>query len=314
MLLIALCIFLAGAAAALGIGKLSAVFAERDDDRMAAETVSSEQERLDGIRKGFEQGDSALTVLRKFYPDELVIVKDRKYIFYERDDSLKQNSFDSSKVRKNTDGTWGYVDGNMQVMKGIDISSHQGEIDWKKVSGTNVEFAMIRAVYRGYESGKLLEDGQFRTNIEEAHANGIKVGAYVFTQAVNKTEVDEEVSMLKGLLGAYDLEMPVVVDVERVSGGEARLEQLGVTELTELIRYYVQCIEDAGYKPMIYFNLESALSMIELKEFEDIDKWFAVYDSDFYYPYAYSMWQYKDTGSVDGIDGNVDFDLYFPEL
>ena len=64
---------------------------------------------------------------------------------------------------------------------------------------------------------------------------------------------------------------------------------------------------------MIYFNIHGALELVELSELEKYDKWFAAYDSDFYYPYEYKMWQYKDTGKVDGITGNVDFNLYFPE-
>lgn len=313
-LLVAVCIFLSGAAAALGISHIAAAFKDKKEDRIAASQVTEEEERLEGIMKAFENGESTLATLRKYYPDYLVLRKNGNYQFAQRDDTLKTHSFDSSKVRKNTDGTWGYVDGNLKVQKGMDVSSHQGEIDWEKVAKTNVEFVMIRAVYRGYESGKLLEDEQFRSNIEGASANGIKTGAYIFTQAINKAEVDEEVGMLKALLGAYEPEMPVVVDIEDIAGSTERIEQLSKQELTELTKYYVKCIEEAGYTPMLYLNIDSAVNMIELSEFEDVRKWFAVYDSDFYYPYAYSLWQYKDTGSVDGIEGNVDLDLYFPDL
>ncbi len=314
VLAIAVLIFVLGAAAGIGGRMILAKLQADNEERIAAANVSREEERLEGIKQGFEKGTSTLQILRDYYPDDLIIKKNGSYCFVPLDSSLKTNSFDSSKVRKNTDGTYGYVDGDLEVIKGIDVSSHQGEIDWAKVAKSNVDFAMIRAVYRGYESGKLLEDEQFRTNIEEAHAKGIKVGAYIFTQAISKFEVDEEISKLNGLLGTYELDYPVAIDVEDLAGSTERLESLSKDELTELIRYYCDKVEESGYTPMLYLNIDSALNMIDLAQFEDIKKWFAVYDSDFYYPYAYQMWQYKDTGKVDGIDGNVDLNLYFPGL
>lgn len=306
-------VFLLGAAAGIGCKSLSDRFAKKSE-RIAAVNVTDDEERLEGIMQSLESGKSVLQTLRNYYPGQLVIYKNNAYEFVPVDSSLKTNNFAPDKVRKNSDGSWGYADGDLKVIKGIDVSAHQGEIDWKKVAATNVDFAMIRAVYRGYESGKLMEDEKFRTNLEEAQANGIDTGVYIFTQAINKNEVDEEISKLNGLLGAYELQYPVVVDIEDISGSTERIEQLGKTELTELIEYYCEQLKKNGYTPMLYLNIYSALNMIDLKKFEDIDKWFAVYDSDFYYPYAYKMWQYKDTGKVDGIEGNVDLNLYFPEL
>ncbi len=307
-------IFIFGMLAGIGVGGILTGSGKSDDERIEAAEVTSEQERLEGIKHAFEEGSSALQTLRDYYPDELVLYKDGAYCFVPRDSSLKQNSFDSAKVRKNSDGTYGYVDGDLSVIKGIDVSSHQGEIDWAEVAASNVDFAMIRAVYRGYESGKLLEDKQFRTNIEEAHAKGVKVGAYIFTQAVNKQEVDEEISKLNGLLGTYELDYPVAIDVENLAGSTERIESLSKDELTKLILYYCEKVKESGYTPMLYLNIDSALNMIDLAEFEDVKKWFAVYDTDFYYPYAYQMWQYKETGRISGIDGSVDLNLYFPDL
>ena len=307
-------IFVLGIAAGVGGRSLFAWLGRGDEDRIKATEITSEQERLDGIKRAFEEGSSVLQTLRDYYPDDLILYKDSAYCFVPRDSSLKQHSFDSSKVRKNSDGTYGYVDGDLKVIKGIDVSAHQGEIDWAEVASSNVDFAMIRAVYRGYESGKLLEDKQFRTNIEEAHSKGIKVGAYIFTQAINKQEVDEEISKLNGLLGTYELDYPVAIDVEDLAGSTERIESLSKAELTELILYYCDKVEESGYTPMLYLNIDSALNMIDLTKFEDIRKWFAVYDTDFYYPYAYQMWQYKDTGKISGIEGSVDLNLYFPEL
>ena len=310
---ILLLVFVAGILAGVLGGKLAAKIRDGKEDSIAQSQITPEQERLEGIRRYFSEGRGVLETLRRYYPQDIVIYDQDKYWFSPVDDSMKLNSFDSEKVRKNTDGTWGYVDGDLAVIKGIDVSSHQGEIDWAAVAKTNVSFAMIRAMYRGYETGKLVEDKYFRTNLENAQRCGLDTGVYVFTQAVSKAEVDEEVSMLTGLLGAYDIEYPVVVDVEDVDG-ESRTQHLTKEERTELIRYYCEKIEKEGYTPMIYYNIRGAVELLDLKELEDYDKWFAVYDSDFYFPYAYKMWQYKDTGRVDGVTGNVDLNLYFPDL
>ncbi len=311
---ILLLVFAAGILAGILGTKIAGKIREGKEDSIAQSQITPEQERLEGIRQYFSEGRGVLETLRRYYPQDIIIYDQNKYWFSPLDSSMKMNSFDSEKVRKNTDGTWGYVDGNLAVVKGIDVSSHQGEIDWAAVAKTNVSFAMIRAMYRGYETGKMVEDKYFRTNLENAQRCGLDVGVYIFTQAISKAEVDEEVSMVSGLLGAYDIEYPVVVDVEDVPDGESRTQHLTKEERTELTRYYCEKLKDAGYQPMIYYNIRGAVELLDLKELEDYDKWFAVYDSDFYFPYAYKMWQYKDTGRVDGISGNVDLNLYFPDL
>lgn len=311
---ILLLVFAAGILAGILGTKIAGKIREGKEDSLAQSQITPEQERLEGIRQYFSEGRGVLETLRRYYPQDIIIYDQNKYWFSPLDSSMKMNSFDSEKVRKNTDGTWGYVDGNLAVVKGIDVSSHQGEIDWAAVAKTNVSFAMIRAMYRGYETGKMVEDKYFRTNLENAQRCGLDVGVYIFTQAISKAEVDEEVSMVSGLLGAYDIEYPVVVDVEDVPDGESRTQHLTKDERTELTRYYCEKLKDAGYQPMIYYNIRGAVELLDLKELEDYDKWFAVYDSDFYFPYAYKMWQYKDTGRVDGISGNVDLNLYFPDL
>ena len=311
---ILLLVFAAGILAGILGTKIAGKIRAGKEDSIALSQITPEQERLEGIRQYFSEGRGVLETLRRYYPQDIIIYDQNKYWFSPLDSSMKMNSFDSEKVRKNTDGTWGYVDGNLAVVKGIDVSSHQGEIDWAAVAKTNVSFAMIRAMYRGYETGKMVEDKYFRTNLENAQRCGLDVGVYIFTQAISKAEVDEEVSMVSGLLGAYDIEYPVVVDVEDVPDGESRTQHLTKEERTELTRYYCEKLKDAGYQPMIYYNIRGAVELLDLKELEDYDKWFAVYDSDFYFPYAYKMWQYKDTGRVDGISGNVDLNLYFPDL
>ena len=79
---------------------------------------------------------------------------------------------------------------------GIDVSSHQGEIDWTKVKESGVEFAIIRAAYRGYTNGGLSVDDRFLENLEGAKNAGLQVGVYLFSQAITEEEVQEEIDLL----------------------------------------------------------------------------------------------------------------------
>ena len=281
-------------------------------DIAADNTLSADQKIVLGIKSSLESGNSVMETLRKYYPNDLILYKNKRYVFTPVNDSLKKHSYKAEDLRQSENGEWQYTDGDkITSHKGIDVSSHQGDIDWAKVKGSGVEFAMIRALYRGYSSGKLVEDEKFKNNIAGADANGIKAGVYIFTQAVNEAEVDEEIAMLKELVGENKVDYPVVVDVEEANAGEGRMDTLGIEERTSLIKYYCEKLKDAGYKPMIYFNIESALLMLDLTQLEDYDKWLAAYNSEFYYPYQYTLRQYSDSGSIDGIEGNVDLDISF---
>ena len=278
----------------------------------ASEEASDSDDPLVTLRESLTDGRSVLSTLRTLYPDYLIIAKDNRYNFFRINNELAKHSYNTEQVSVLPSGEYQYVDaeGNTISHKGIDVSSHQGDIDWEKVKADGVEFAIIRALYRGYESGKLVEDKEFEANIEGAAANGINTGVYVFTQSINEDEIREEAEALFALLEPYDFKGPVVIDIENAANGEGRMDKLPVKERTELTALFCELVKEKGFTPVIYFNIESALSMVELPLLEDYEKWFAGYNADFYYPYSYKLWQYSDTGAVDGIDGNVDLDLY----
>ena len=112
-------------------------------------------------------------------------------------------------------------------------------------------------------------------------------------------------------MAPYSKDCAIVFDVERVAGEDARMDALSVEERTDLAILFCETVKAAGYKPMIYFNTEMAVLYLELDRLEEYDKWFAAYADEFYYPYAYSVWQYSESGTVDGIDTPVDMNLTF---
>ncbi len=270
---------------------------------------------LQSIKDSLENGSTIISVLKSFYPEYIVVAANQKYNFVPIDESLEKNSFeiDNLIVDENT-GRYSYSENGSVTSKfGIDVSSHQGDIDWQAVKDDGVEFAFVRAVYRGYGTGKLVVDEKCIENIEGAQAVGIDVGVYVFSQAVSKAEVLEEAGTVLDLLQGYELQLPIVFDVEKVSDSTARTNSLTVEDRTALTKTFLDAVKSAGYKPMFYHNTEMGAMLLDLSQLTEFPKWFAGYNKEFYWPYEYNIWQYSEKGSVNGIKGNVDLDIWLSE-
>ena len=268
---------------------------------------------LSDIKAYLAGGNSVVETFRRVYKDDLVIVSGGKYHFIPIREDLKHNTFQFENLQILENGELQYLqDGQVVTHKGIDVSKHQGDIDWQKVAADGVEFAILRVAYRGYgEAGKLNEDEKFEQNIKGALEAGIKVGVYIYSQAITREELLEEANFVLTKIAPYKVECPIVFDVEKVSGDKGRMNGISVEERTEFARLFCETIEQAGYKPMIYHNMEMGAMLLNLEELEQYDKWFAYYNKDFYYPYEYKMWQYSDTGRINGIKGDVDLNISF---
>lgn len=284
--------------------------------KQAAEAADARSEEiLGGIQSSLENGTTMVETLRPYYPDDLVLVSNGAFHFVPISDTLKHHDYKAENLRILETGELQYEEnGEVVSHKGIDVSKFQGDINWKEVAEDGVEFAFIRVILRGYGSGKLVEDEYFEQNIKGATAAGIKVGVYVFSQAVNEEELMEEANKVLEMIAPYKVECPVVFDVEKIAGADGRMNALTVEERTDLTLLFCQTIENAGYRPMIYHNMEMGALLLDLETLEDYDKWFAYYNQDFYYPYAYKVWQYSEKGRVAGIDTEVDLNISFVPL
>ena len=213
-------------------------------------------------------------------------------------------------VRRN--GRMYYVeDHHITSAVGVDVSSHQKEIDWEKVKASGVEFAMIRCGFRGYGSGKLAVDTCFDQNLEGALNAGLDVGIYFYSQAITPEEAEEEAEMTIRLIGDAPLTYPVVYDWETVSEDQARTDGISVDTLTDCSVAFCRKIEAAGFTPMVYQNKRTALLKLDLPRLTDYDFWLAEYGSETTYYYDYRMWQYCSDGRVPGITGDVDLNICF---
>ncbi|MBR1700693.1 MAG: glycoside hydrolase family 25 protein [Lachnospiraceae bacterium] len=288
--------------------EIAALQAEKE--QAAAE---AREDVLGGIRAGLETGDQSMVeVLRPFYPDELVVVSSGKFHFVPINRELKMNEYDVANLNILESGEYQYRNGEDVIShKGIDVSKFQGKIDWKAVAEDGVEFAFMRVAYRGYGTGKMVEDTTFEDNMKGAVAAGIHAGAYIYSQAINEDEIREEAELVISKLEDLDVKCPVVFDVEKTLDSTGRMNQLSVEERTNLTLLFCQIVEQAGYKPIVYYNMEMGALMLDIETLEPYEKWFAYYNDDMYYPYAYGIWQYSDKGRVNGIKGNVDMDISF---
>lgn len=194
---------------------------------------------------------------------------------------------------------------------GIDVSIHQGEIDWHKVALAGVDFAMIRVGFRGYGTGEIYPDENFTANIEGALDAGIDVGVYFFSQAISDEEAKAEAEFTISALTGYDLAYPVVFDWETISSDTARTTGLSGEITTACAAAFCETVKAAGYDPAVYFNVPTGYLIYDLSVLDNYRFWLAQYNPypDFYY--HFDIWQYTDTGVIPGIDAYVDLNVCF---
>lgn len=199
-----------------------------------------------------------------------------------------------------------------ETRTGIDVSSHQGEIDWAAVAADGIEFAMIRVGYRGIVDGIIEADAAARTNIEGALAAGLDVGVYFFSQALTPQEAAREAAFVISFIEPYEISMPVVFDWEHVENPDARTAGFADRALlTACAGTFLETVEAAGYTPMLYFNRYQSRDLFDLRVLRDHSFWLALYDSPMDFPHRVHMWQYTDRAEVAGIGEKVDLNLYF---
>ncbi len=191
---------------------------------------------------------------------------------------------------------------------GIDVSKHNGKIDWNAVKSSGVDYVIIRCAYRGSSTGALITDPNFHTNIKGATAAGLKVGIYVFSQAINEVEAVKEASLAVSLAQGYNLTYPIFIDTE-ASGGRA--DRIDKATRTAVVNAFCQTVQNAGYKPGIYASktwYEDKLNMGTLANYKI---WLAQYSAAPTYAGRYDMWQYSSKGTISGINGKVDLNLSY---
>lgn len=190
-------------------------------------------------------------------------------------------------------------------IKGIDVSKYQGIVDWNKVKAAGIYFVMIRCSY-----GKLENqiDSCFKTNIQGAQAAGLKVGVYHYSYAQSVAEAVQEAQVCLNAIKGYKLDYPVAFDIE-----DDTMTHLSRTTLTEIAKAFLQTVTNAGYKAVLYANPNWIQNYLYLSQLTNWDLWLAQYATSPTTAYKYTMWQYSQSGTINGIQGNVDLDIGYKD-
>lgn len=190
------------------------------------------------------------------------------------------------------------------MLKGIDVSEHQGVIDWNKVKD-HVDFVMLRAGY-----GKNNIDKQFERNIKECNRLGIPVGIYWFSYAYTEDMARQEAKYALAAVKDYRLEYPISFDLEYDTLDYAKKNGINIDKrlATNMVKAFCSEIEAAKYYAMNYTNQDFINNHFYFNEIERYCPWYAWYNKELDRSNV-GMWQYTDKGSIPGIQGSsVDLD------
>ncbi len=234
-----------------------------------------------------------------------------KKTYYEIMKDYPKNEYDLESSLVNENGRLKYKDSKRESITGVDLSKYNGAVDFAKLKEDGIKFVMLRLASRGYGTGKITLDEKFVEYAQNAQLNGIQIGAYFYSQAVNETEAVEEANYIVGAVSGFNVRYPVAIDIERVTGDDARTDKLTNKERTAVVKTFCDTVKGYGYKPIIYATAEMLVGGLDLEELKDYDVWLADDKIPTKYPYRFSMWQYDKKGRIDGITGDIDLDISF---
>ncbi len=201
------------------------------------------------------------------------------------------------------------------MFKGIDVSVHQGRIDWEKVKNSGIQFAILRLGIGSNMSSQ--DDAYFEANVQGCESVGLPWGAYLYSYALNLEDARSEVQHALRLLNGKRPEYPVFFDMEDADGYKAKHGMPSNQGLVDICKTFLLGIEEAGYYASLYASLSWLNNQLNSSELDRFDKWVAQWNTSCSYKKPYGVWQYTDSGKVDGINGNVDMNIAYtnyPEI
>lgn len=238
--------------------------------------------------------------------DVTITVKERPIITDTKDDDEKEEEEDDSVYLE--DQIEKYKSDSTMI--GIDVSKWQGEIDFEKVKNAGVEFVILRMGVMKDKDTPLAIDNTFETNYKNAKAAGLKVGIYIYSEATTVDAAVENAKFVIDNLNGDKLDFPICFDWE--SWSYFNELEINLHRLNEMYDAFTAELKDAGYDTMLYAS-ENYLNNTWLS-LKDYTIWIAKYSSktpSLNSNNGYILWQNTNKGSVDGIDGDVDLDIYY---
>lgn len=226
---------------------------------------------------------------------------------------LSKNTYDYTKLEDKA-GLKRYMENGRKISYvGVDISKDTGSVNFSGLKTAGVDYVMIRLGARGYSTGQITLDENFKENIEGAIAEGLGVGVYFYSQAITQEEAVQEADFVLQNLEPYraNIKYPVAFDMEFAANDEARIDGLSREDRTAIATAFLEAVRGRGYVPMLYGDKEWLIKEIDLAKLQDYDVWLAQDEDIPDYPYRYAMWQYTSTGVVNGIKGDANLNICF---
>lgn len=277
-----------------------------------------------------------------------VVGKDGKAAWYDILSDVKKNTFDFKEYLAYDNGFLKYNAPDVKSYIGVDISSYQGVIDFDKVKRAGIDYVMLKAAGRGYETGQITIDEKFVEYAQGAIAAGIPIGVYFSSQAVNEIEAVEEANFVVSAANNIVAKYPIAIDITEVKNDSSRTDKLTVRERTAIVKKFCDTVKVLGKTPIICASRNFLIAELDLNELKDYDVWLKdeAVTADYMrtsnvedeenkevsdeseeteeankdempdyigteYPYDFTMWKYTEKGTVNGINSSVNLNLSF---
>lgn len=209
-----------------------------------------------------------------------------------------------------SDKAYSYDDGTYESVLIADVSVYDIDIDFYELKNIGVEGVMIRTLWRGYTEGGVYIDELFEEHYANAKAAGLKVGYYIFSQAVDEGEVKQEADILLANISDKDCDLFICYDYESPGEEEGRIHHLTKEERTAHALYFCDYIKEKGYDPIVYTNNDWALNYYDIETIaQSYPVWYAQYSSNPDFPVRVLMWQYTDSFKMEGVSKAIDLNL-----
>ncbi len=241
----------------------------------------------------------------------LVINRDGKEEWVTITPYLPKNDYDHTSFVLQSGRMAYYSDGKEVSYLGMCVDKYDDYVDFNAAKNDGIDFVMLRVGVRGYGTGSITLDEYYADNLSRASQAGLDIGLYFTSQAITAEEAAEEAVALISAIADYRITYPLAIDIGFVSNDTSRIEKLSKTEKTAIIRVFADTIKAAGYTPAIHADKEFLIKEIDLSKFTDVDIWLDNPGDLPDYPYAFTMWEYSDNATVDGVRGYSDLTISF---
>lgn len=230
-----------------------------------------------------------------------VMLEDGSVSWVPIDSNLPANPYIDTQFQKEAEQLKYYSNNRLTSVTGIDLSYYSGEVDFEKIKKAGIQYVMLKIGSRGYQTGELTIDEKFKTYLVQAKAQGLYVGGYFESQAINEAEALEEVNFIAQTLSGETLKYPIAVRMNGVNYDQARTDNLTVEMRTSILKTFMDGIKGTGNTAMLYGDKDFLITQVNLNNLTNYEVWLCAEGDLPEYPYWFTMWQYDNAVNINGI-------------